>query len=210
MDLSTSTGLSILDSGAEKPVLVAFGAIKLPVPICAYGEYPWSYLNASRTMASCIATWICHNSGVGMEGFAPIDLVVIEETNLGKNRYAQKALEFIHSAVLVQLELAFKDRVIYLSSSEWRHNLGLTLSKDDKKNNAQISKAKTLAKTTGITIYEAKAQAGLKGKINKKHIAIRYVNEYFGLSLKMKDDDVADSICLALAALNKATPCDGV
>jgi hypothetical protein len=36
-----------------------------------------------------------------------------------------------------------------------------------------------------------------RGKIGKKHLSVRYVNDIFGLDFKIKDNDIADSICLA-------------
>lgn len=135
------------------------------------------------------------------------DVVIIEETNLGKSRYAQKTLEFIHKSLLFQLR-AFPGKVIYFSSSSWRQALGLTMTKEDKKNNARLSKAKKYATEMGVKLD--KKALGVRGKINKKHLALRYVNDTFNLTLKVKDNDAADAICLAAAYLKGATPCDGV
>jgi hypothetical protein len=40
---------------------------------------------------------------------------------------------------------------------------------------------------------------GIKGKVTSKHLSVSKANEIFGLCLKMKDNDIADSAMLALA-----------
>jgi len=209
LDLSTSTGWAILDYEKQgldpKPVLVSYGIIKLDKIIHGYGDYPWSYIKAARAVADQIVMLVVEKASEKL-----FDLIVIEETNLNtRSRYAQKILEFIHCSVLRALECG-PPKIVYVSSSEWRHNLGLTLSKADKKNNQQVSKAKAMAKAAGISIYEAKAKVGVKGRVTKKHVAINFVNDFYGLALKTKDDDIADAICLALSAINGANLCNGV
>ena len=197
LDISSKAGWAFREG--DQPI--AFGAVKLDHPIISYGEYPWNYDVASETMATKLYELI--------QRFTP-DVVVIEETNLGKSRYAQKSLEFTHKAILQKIHHArFPGKVIYLSSSSWRQALGLQMSKEDKKNNAKLSKAKKIAAEYGTKLD--KKELGVRGKINKKHLALRYVNETFGLSLKVKDNDAADAICLVAAYLTgKAVPCDGV
>ena len=220
LDLSTSTGYAVLDSEgsglAAKPVLVDFGVIKLPKCILEYGPYPWCYFNAATWIAAQVCEIKIQFGALG----ADIDRVVIEETHLGKNRYAQKILEFIHAQVLLGFHnMEHNRKVLYLSSSEWRSNLGLTMTAGDKTGNRKLSEMKSVIKSrfgdlkcpaAREAMAEAKKKFGIKGKINKKHLAIRFVNEFYGLNLKMKDDDVADAICLGLASINNATPCDGV
>lgn len=200
LDLSTSTGWAVLESEqAKAPNLEMFGILTLPKHILEYGKYPFCYHLAAYDMAERVARIV--------EQIEP-DQIVIEETNLGKNRYSQKALEFIHCLVLEKLHpmIAHKE-VVYLSSSIWRQALGLQLTKDQKKTNAKLAKAKREAAATGAKLDKTKL--GIKGKVSKKHVAINYVNDRFGLKLKVKDDDVADAVCLGLAALMGAEPCDG-
>jgi Holliday junction resolvasome RuvABC endonuclease subunit len=194
LDLSTKPGWAFKED--DQPFV--FGAIKLDHPVISYGDYPWSYDKASEVMASMLFEIVLR--------FKP-DVVVIEETNLGKSRYAQKTLEFIHKALLARLR-DWNGKVIYLSSSSWRQALGLQMSKEDKKNNAKLSKAKKLASESGMKLD--KKALGVRGKINKKHLALRYVNETYGLALKVKDNDAADAICLAAAYLKGAQLADGV
>lgn len=194
LDISTKAGWAFVKDSQ----LVDFGGLKLEKAVIAYGEYPWNYDIASETMAAMLFELVLRMKP---------DVIVIEETNLGKSRYAQKTLEYTHKALLRKLS-GWTGKVIYLSSSSWRQALNLQMSKEDKKNNAKLSKAKKIASEVGVKLD--KKALGVRGKINKKHLALRYVNSVYGLNLKVKDNDAADAICLAAAYLAGATPCDGV
>lgn len=200
LDFSTSTGYAVLEKDEGKdPVLVSYGVIKLPKPILAYGEYPFSYYKAAESLIEMTKELLAEHNP---------DVVVVEETNLGKSRYSQKALEFFHC--LFSQTMCYRAQqtsVIYLSSSAWRQALGLQLSKEEKKANAKLAKAKREATEKGEKLD--KKTIGIKGKITKKHVAINYVNQRLGLELKAKHDDIADAICLALAFLSGASACDG-
>lgn len=202
LDISTSAGWAFKEDGR----LVSFGHLGLDKTVHEYGLYPWSYLAASEDMSVFLMDKV--------RELDP-DVIVIEETNLGKSRYSQKTLEFTHRALLAKLKewagitLNSGDtKVIYLSSSTWRQALGLVMSKEDKKNNAKLSKAKRAAAAAGIKLD--KKTLGVKGKITKKHVALNYVNAAHGLKLKVKDNDAADAICLCDAYEKGALPCDGV
>lgn len=172
----------------ERPVCLEFGTIKTDKPVYDYGPYPWNFYTVSQTLAQEMYSLVKKHKP---------DVVVIEETNLGRNRMSQRQLEWIHCCVMTALVDEVKLPVVYLSSSAWRQALGLVLTKEDKKNNAKLSKAKKLAATGGSSIHEAKKKVGVKGKVNHKHLSVRYVNEHFGLNLKMKENDIADAICVA-------------
>lgn len=107
------------------------------------------------------------------------NVIVIENTNKGKNRHTQRLLEWIH------LEMVKRIRNIapffYMDSSAWRSIVGLRLSKDDKKNNKEVRAGKK------------------RGKIGQKHLAVRMANELYGKSLILKDNDEADAILLGRA-----------
>jgi hypothetical protein len=199
LDISTSAGWAFL----EDAQLVSFGHIGLKKTVHEYGSYPWNYLDAANEMATLLFEKV--------QVINP-DMIVIEETNLGKSRYSQKLLEFIHLSLMSRLSIWRDMRpgrsVVYLSSSTWRQALGLQMSKEDKRNNAKLSKAKKIATESGAKLD--KKALGVRGKINKKHLALRYVNETYGLNLKVKDNDAADAICLGAAFLRGAEPCDGV
>lgn len=206
--MSTKMGFAVLDGHISEalPKLVAYGKAELPQAILAYGTYPFCYLNAALEIQSQVIKLVeLHQPNV----------VVIEETNLGKSRYAQKALEFIHCLVVQWLSANFSGRTVYISSSAWRQALSLEMSKDDKKNNSKISKIKKESKGADGKLdlkrfNEMKKVSGIRGKVTKKHVALRYVGDVYGLKLKAKDNDQADAICLALAFFKHATPCDGV
>ncbi len=203
LDASTHAGWALLEGelGCVKPTIVAEGLIENDKPVQAFGPYPGNYLHAATSIANRLFDLVTEHKP---------DVVVIEETNLGKNRYAQKLLEFIHCSLLAQLTLEWVGKVVYLSSSSWRQALDLRLDSEQKKNNAKISKARKLVRETGISITAAKKQVGVKGKITKKHLAVNRVNEVYDLKFKVKDNDRADAICLGMAYFAGATHADGV
>ena len=41
------------------------------------------------------------------------------------------------------------------------------------------------------------------GKVTFKHLSVQYVNKEFKLEFKLKDNDIADSICLGVATLKQ-------
>lgn len=203
LDLSSKTGWAIVEKDEAGTRLIESGLIELGKPILAHGPYPWCYLEAAQAQAWRIAELMARSAA---------DIVVIEETNLGKNRYAQKFLEFLHCQVLdlqddAGVGTGFKDKVVYISSSAWRKALELSLNAEDKRNNNKLGKAKRQAAELGKKLN--KKALGIKGRINKKHLAVRFVNERYDLNLKMKDNDIADAICLATAYLAGAERCDG-
>ena len=195
LDISTKTGYAVLTQHPGEPIgLVQHGLIQNPKKINEYGDYPFSYHAAADNMAKELWSVVTAVNP---------DVIVIEETNSSKARYTQKILEFIHCSFLTQAYSPGKSppQIVYISTSTWRRNLGLTLSKEDKKNNAKVNRAKYAGKS--------KKELGLKGKITPKHLAVAYVNERFGLTLKVKDNDRADAICQGLAFLNGAETCNG-
>jgi Holliday junction resolvasome RuvABC endonuclease subunit len=197
LDVSTKTGYAILrqDKETQGIILIEHGCKRLVKKIDDYGDYPWSYLYASRDLVAQLTELVAKVNP---------DVIVVEETNKGQNRYSQKILEFLHNTLLVSLDKyrqgALTPPVFYLSTSEWRKILDQRLSKDDKINN-KIVKA---AADAGIS-----KPKGIKGKIGKKHLSVRWVNETYGLELKMKDNDSADAISLGTAFLRGARACDG-
>lgn len=194
LDLSSKTGWALFDEGK----LTERGLIQLDRPIVDYyPEYPWNYWRA--------AGWQAQNVNDLVKRIDP-EVVVIEETNRGKNRYTQKFLEFLHCRVLEQPYVSSR-KVVYISTGVWRKKLNMQLSKEDKKNNTTLAKAKRKALAIGAKVD--RTGLGIRGRIGKKHLAVRYVNATFGLELKMKDNDIADAICLGAAYLAGADLCDG-
>lgn len=197
LDISTKSGWAFFEEGQLKD----FGAVRLDRTVLEFGPYPWAFCIAAEEMACMLCELVSR--------FKP-DVLVIEETNLARARYSQKTLEFIHLFSLRWIaQLANRPKeVIYLSTSSWRKTLGIAMTKADKKQNSKLYRAKRTAADLGVKLD--KKALGVRGKINKKHLALRYVNETYGLSLKVKDNDAADAICLAAAYLKGCEPCDGV
>ncbi len=165
---------------------VGSGNLQLSKPVKELGPYPWSYLDAALEVASGAMSLI--------NQFKP-DSVVIEEINRAKARFSQKLLDGLHYAVLT--ELRGKLPVYFLSSSEWRRGIGLMVSKEDKKKNAKLSKAKRVARASGAKLD--KKLLGIAGKKSIKHAAVDWANTTFGLKLLKKQDDEADALGLIVA-----------
>jgi hypothetical protein len=207
LDVSTSTGWAVIEGerGEVLPKIVDYGIIKPPKTLTDWVKeegYPKAYVSLSKYMAGEFARLA--------RQYAP-EVIVVEETNPGKgSRYIQKILEFMHYALIDEFtKEPSTQKVVYVSSSTWRASLSLRLSKTDKKNNLLLSKATKAAEKAGKAVD--KKTLGIRGKINKKHIAIRYVNlVYPELQLKAKDDDLADAICQGLSYLRGAEICDGI
>lgn len=201
IDASTKTGFAILERDDETGavVLKSYGLLTLGKKINDFGVYPWSYIYAAREMAKNITDLV--------EKERP-DVVIVEETNLGRQRYTQKILEFLHNALLTRLSESFQGLpVFYLSTSEWRSALDLRLSKEDKKANRKLSAAKKMAEMMGQKLD--KKTVGVKGKKTWKHLSVEHVNARFGTDFKVKHNDISDAINLGLAFIAGARPCTG-
>ncbi len=179
VDASTKCGWALFvdgkltESGALPPVFVEDFNVNKDPHLSPY--YPYNVVYGARKVASQI---------VALSYRTDPDQIVVENTNKGKNRHTQRILEFIHYVLLSK----FEDRpwlIRYMDTSEWRKIVGLWMNKDDKKNNREVSSGKK------------------RGKITKKHLSVRMVNEKFNKSLKLKDNDEADAILLGLAFVNK-------
>jgi hypothetical protein len=187
--------------GDVNPKLLGYGTLHYEgLSTKDRGDYPWSYFKV-------IDDHITQNVMNKVIDSNP-DIIVIEETNKGKNRYSQKKLEWLHHELLRQIG-TYKCptiNVVYLDTSAWRSTLGIWMNKDQKKQNAKLSKAKS----EGTEALKAmKQKLGVRGRVNKKHVAINHVNATFNLNLRVKDNDAADAICLGLAYFKGATPSNG-
>jgi len=190
LDISTSTGWALFVDGKRecsgklpKVVIVDFNVNKDPQKSPAY---PYNIVAAAEKVVDQIEELI---------GTLGADVLVVENTNKGKNRNTQRALEFIHFAFLKRIQN--KLPMSYMDTSEWRSAVGLWMSKEDKKANAALSKAKRAAKAAGTKLD--KKALGIKGSVNKKHLAVRMSNELYGLKLLQQDNDEADAILMGRA-----------
>jgi hypothetical protein len=204
LDLSTHTGYAVFDGEmGSKPTRVTSGTIDLDKTIHSFGPYPHSYRKCTDYMAALIYMRVAPYK---------VERIVVEEINSGRDRYVQKLLENIHTSSLTHFDGFMPHaQIVYLNSDGadgWRTNIGLTLSKEQKRANARLSKAKRESEAAGVKLDKKKL--GVKGKTNKKHLAVERANAEFGLKLKQKDNNEADALCLGLAFFNNCTPCDGV
>lgn len=205
LDISTSAGWALLDGEMGKiPKIIETGVVANDLPVSSFGDFPFSTVRAATSIATRLLQKVHETKP---------DVIVIEQTNKpGRfgNRYAQKVLEFIHCVVLQSLDLqSFNPsssrtyNVVYVNTSDWRRIVGANLTKADKALNIKVRKLKKAGDK------EALKKLGVRGKMGKKHAAIRYVNQTYGTSYKMKDNDITDAICQGIAYLLGAVPCDG-
>ena len=179
LDLSTNTGWAFFKDGAlSKRGLIEvtvrnFNVNNFPEK---EAEYPYNIIDVAEEMAEKVLDLY---SRLSLETSENITLC-IENTVRGKNRNTQRLLEWIHLEILK----GFRKRNVrphYLDPSEWRSLLNMRLTNADKKNNRQVSQGKK------------------RGRITRKHLSVRLANEMFGLNLKIKDNDIADALCLGKA-----------
>jgi len=133
--------------------------------------YPGNILDAAEAMADQIGGLI--------QRLQPTHIVV-ENTVKGRNRHTQRLLEWYHSELLRRTR-ALNRTYTYLDPSAWRKALEMRLSKDQRANNRDVSAGKK------------------RGRITTKHLSVAWANQRFGLSLKIKDNDIADAIGLSEA-----------
>lgn len=179
LDLSTNTGWALFEDGK----LIGHGHLKkVLVKDFNVNNHP----NKSKLYPKNIvdaAETVAYEVQTLLVDSSP-DCVIVENTVKGKNRHTQRLLEYIHFTVSKVLNFKF----FYMDPSEWRAVVSLRLSKQDKDNNLLVKKKKK------------------RGKVTRKHLSVRMVNDIFGLSLKIKDNDIADAILLGWAALLNGCP----
>lgn len=125
LDLSTKSGWSVL----EGENLIQYGNIISKVSGDETSStYPMNFISMAKDLAVQVQILINQHQP---------SVVIIEETNKGKNRYSQKQLEFIHFAVNERIS---GTPVRYLDTSEWRTLLGLSLDKGQRKVNTELNK----------------------------------------------------------------------
>ncbi len=201
LDISTSAGWCLLEGDMGSiPQIVDKGTIVNPTSLKEYGAYPWNYLAGTSDLAERLYILISQQ---------PADtIVVIEETNLGRNRWSQKCLEFIHCLLLKKIkDDGGQGRTLkYINTSDWRKILGIHMTKADKAQNVKVKKLKRVNTPEAKAILKA---AGLRGKMTKKHLAIRWANTTYGLELRPKDDDIADALALGTSYYLGVSFCDG-
>lgn len=181
LDLSTKTGWSLF---IDAELTASGGTGHVPVEGFNVNAdphlnplYPYNVVDAAEKVVDLSMVLIAEHKP---------DIVVVENTVKGRNRHTQRILEFIHSAFLRRVRGVVP--MVYMDVSEWRKLVELRLSKDDKKNNRDVSAGKK------------------RGRVTRKHLSVRMVNQRFGMKLKIKDNDQADAILMGLAYATEKLP----
>lgn len=100
------------------------------------------------------------------------------------------------------------DRVYNICKNNLHLELQQELSKcvgkrDYNKVTKVYHKKITLEAKQMMRSYRYKEEGKVKGKINTKTLSVNYVNQKHSLQLKMKDNDIADAICIGEAFIKK-------
>ncbi len=167
IDASSKIGWSILE---DKQLLLS-GVVEVPTDDLSW---PWGIFKRSNKVAEAVNELVMLNIDT-------IDHVIIERANSSSFRNSQNFIDWFHFAILqISVQNQWDKLIVYIDTATWRKKLNLKLTDMDKKHNKLIKKGiKTLP---------------VKGRISKKHLSVRMANELFGLSLKLKDNDKADSM----------------
>jgi len=189
LDISTKTGWCLTISTDN-------------IQLEAYGQIPKIECPDSESYPSSYVIWaaLCYEEIEKLFELHTPDVLVIEETAANsKSSHSQKILEWIHYLVARLIkETGIKS--VYLQTGEWRKEAESRMNAEEKEHNKKWKKYKSQSKTN--VVYDIETGKRI-GKINKKHVAIRRANEVFGKyfkqPLRKKDEDLADSLVIALA-----------
>ena len=187
LDPSYHLGYAVLEYDSNK--LVEYGTEHLPDG--DYGEMPWDAVDKADHMALSVLNLV--------KKWQPY-AVCIEQTNKGRNRWSQKGLEFLHYAMLKALRPTGLP-IYYIDTSAWRKTLDMSLSKIQKLHNAKIGKLKKEAKGDRKKFAKLKKDAGVKGKIGKKHVSLFKAVELFEIDFKMKQENELEAALQGYAFL---------
>ena len=185
LDISTKTGYALLCDG----VLTEHGLIRCDETVSDPLLVPdYKYIQRSKDIAEKIHRLVCKHMP---------DYIYLEATNAGRFRGSQKQLEFLHYSILDKLQQCCRkaESVRYIDTSAWRSLLGIRLNKDQKKHNSVKSKAKRSGKAN--LSLSAVGKEKVRGRITPKHLAVWWANDTFNLSLKLKDNDIADALAVS-------------
>lgn len=195
VDLSAHCGWAVLKRYEDGKIeLVECGQIDVTVenfdvnkdPNLQSG-YPWNIITAAKRMAEkCMETSYPYMA----------DQWVLENTVKGRNRHTQRLLEWYHYALLeeVQRHKGLDGKLVYMDPSQWRKILDLRLSKDQKRSNAKLYRAKKLGKS--------KKDVGIRGKFTTKHLSVAFCNQHYpNRDWLQKDNNIADAVAMGTAFL---------
>ena len=195
LDLSSKTGYALLISSDQGMSLEAYG--QMEQIHCPEDEpYPGSYV-----------TWAyqCFEKVEELIEWLKPDVLVIEEITKSKNAMSQKFLDFLHFVVCKFIqETGIKN--VWFQTGQWRSEISSYMNDSEKKHNKKVKAYKDayFKKHGKETTVAYDIDTGKRiGKIGKKHVTIRLINEVFKDQLKKKlirkDEDTADGIALVFA-----------
>lgn len=190
LDLSTtSTGFALLDMDTKN--LLKYGYVVPKIKGISKLKYPRAALARILDLAEKISELV--------KTYNP-DQLIIEEVNRGTNRISQKSLDALHFFVLHYIDRHSPhliDQLFYYDTDGkvgWRKHLKLVLSEEDKAHNAHIK-----------TFKSSRKVGKKKPKITKKHLAMRYVQSVYNLTLdideKVEYEDINDAIAMTSSYL---------
>lgn len=191
LDVSSKTGYALLlINENEEFKLEAYG--KINKVECPEDEpFPGSYVTWAYKIFSHIEALI--------ETHQP-DVLVIEQTCAGsKNAFSQKILEFAHFLLYKYIqETGIKS--VFMLTGEWRKIVGSYMNAEEKNRNKEI---KAYKKKHGTKLARDAKTGKVIGKVGKKQVTIRLINDIFKdqliRPLKTTEDDIADAASLSYA-----------
>jgi hypothetical protein len=127
--------------------------------------------------------------------FIGLDVMLLEQTNKGRDRWRQKLLEWLHHELCRRFSDKAPFKIKYIDTMTWRKILGIKVSRIDKKENKKIREYNKKAKISGET--------QIQGITKDKDVAIEFCKNTFNLSMKKKDHNIADTICIGFAYIKR-------
>lgn len=123
-----------------------------------------------------------------------LDILLLEQTNKGRDRWRQKLLEWLHFYLCKTMGYKHFE-IKYIDTMTWRKILGIKVSRKAQRENKKIREFNKEAKKKGETM--------IQGITKDKDVAIEFCENNFNLTMKKKDHNVADAICLGYAWLKQ-------
>lgn len=177
LDISKHTGYAIIEDGKR----VVSGKFEVDAETLGfkgtdkYGRLvvdEYGYIDEAAVLAHLISALV--------DQYRP-NWIYLEQTNNGRDRTAQKNLEFLHYGILRHLrDKGHSHLVRYVDTSAWRSKLNMNFTKEQKDHNKLVKQKKK------------------RGKITKKHLAVAWASVTFGLKLLQKDNDEAEALAVAM------------
>jgi hypothetical protein len=200
LDVSTKTGYACVEYDEDGIKKIHDMGVLEQIPQPKGFSYPLSYVVWANIVYGTIVEKVLRKHSNASH-------LVVEETAKGsKDNMSQKILEFIHFQLANYVDPYIDmgsvgprehpyQTIRYFMTEEWRRITGCQQNAEEKKHNAKRSRLK---KKQGGTVIKDENGKRL-GRVTKKHVTIRKMNEIFDLDLILKDEDIADALGLNYA-----------